>query len=205
MLYHVAGKTISIYKVAYLFGVAYDLAFTPCNIKKGFKVTGIYPFDRNVFSEDEFLSSSVTDRPQANNDTNNDSTTSMETSIEIQQAPVSLQKDSMDIDDFPLSQRLVMPSEIRPPPKAPPRQSSNRRKKTSMILTNSPIKNDICSQIKQRQSKKEEAAKKKKMREDKKLDELVTRRAKALKSDEGKEKTETIREKKTKSSAIAKK
>jgi hypothetical protein len=32
------------------------------NIKAGFKFTGIYPYNRNVFPEEEFLPSYVTDR-----------------------------------------------------------------------------------------------------------------------------------------------
>lgn len=46
-----------------MLGKAYDQAFTPKNIKKGFEVTGIWPFNRFVFSEKEFASSAVTDRP----------------------------------------------------------------------------------------------------------------------------------------------
>lgn len=46
-----------------MFGKAYDKAFTPANIKKGFEVTGIYPLNRFVFSDDDFASSAVTDRP----------------------------------------------------------------------------------------------------------------------------------------------
>ena len=41
-------------------------ATTPLNIKSGFRATGIEPFDENVFTEEDFLPSSVTDRPQVN-------------------------------------------------------------------------------------------------------------------------------------------
>jgi len=36
---------------------------TPENIRSGFRVTGIYPFDRNIFTPDEFISTYATDRP----------------------------------------------------------------------------------------------------------------------------------------------
>jgi len=36
---------------------------TPENIRSGFRVTGIYPFDRNIFTPDEFMSTYATDRP----------------------------------------------------------------------------------------------------------------------------------------------
>jgi hypothetical protein len=40
-----------------------SLHFTAtANIKAGFKFTGIYPYNRNVFPEEEFLPSYVTDR-----------------------------------------------------------------------------------------------------------------------------------------------
>ncbi|KAJ8960684.1 hypothetical protein NQ314_006042 [Rhamnusium bicolor] len=60
------GKTITIYEVAGLLGIAYTKAFTPTNIINGFRSTGIWPLNRNIFSGEDFLSSSVTDRPLEN-------------------------------------------------------------------------------------------------------------------------------------------
>ena len=42
--------------------MAYEKAMTPSNIKAGFKKCGIFPFDCEVFTEDEFFVSYVTDR-----------------------------------------------------------------------------------------------------------------------------------------------
>ena len=39
------------------------LSFTLNNIQAGFRVTEIYPFDRNVLSPEDFLCSAVTNRP----------------------------------------------------------------------------------------------------------------------------------------------
>ena len=58
------GKLITIYEVAQCLGKSFPRAFKPENILSGFRATGISPFDRNVFSDNEFLSSYVTDRPQ---------------------------------------------------------------------------------------------------------------------------------------------
>lgn len=44
-------------------GEAYGLSFTPRNIVKGFEVSGIYPYNRDIFSDEDFLCSFVTDRP----------------------------------------------------------------------------------------------------------------------------------------------
>ena len=46
-----------------LIGNAWIKAATPQNVISGFKVTGIWPFDRNVFGENSFLPASITDRP----------------------------------------------------------------------------------------------------------------------------------------------
>ena len=57
------GKRMTIHDVAGIVGKAYPKAFTPTNILSGFKRTGISPLDANVFSEEEFLQSYVTDNP----------------------------------------------------------------------------------------------------------------------------------------------
>lgn len=59
-----AGRPVSIYEVAELAGVAYELAFTMKNITSGFRSTGIVPFNSNIFQDSDFLAASVTDRPQ---------------------------------------------------------------------------------------------------------------------------------------------
>ena len=56
------GKPVTIYDVAGLIGKAYNKAFTKENIEKGFEVSGIFPYNRNIFKNEEFLSSYVTDR-----------------------------------------------------------------------------------------------------------------------------------------------
>lgn len=63
MLMH-PGQTITIYDIAELVGKAFPQAFTPLNIQKGFEVSGLYPFNENIFQEHEFLTSYVTDRPR---------------------------------------------------------------------------------------------------------------------------------------------
>lgn len=56
------GKTISIYEVAACVGKAFEKSMTPSNIKSGFKSTGIFPYDKFIFNDDDFLVSSVTDK-----------------------------------------------------------------------------------------------------------------------------------------------
>ena len=57
------GQPASIYEIAEFVKYAHRRAITPANIIAGFTKTGIYPFDHNVFSDEDFLSSAVSDRP----------------------------------------------------------------------------------------------------------------------------------------------
>ncbi|XP_063837138.1 uncharacterized protein LOC135086264 [Ostrinia nubilalis] len=62
------GRTITIYDISGLLGRAYPLAMTPRNITKSFEITGIFPLNADIFTDDEFLSSYVTDRPEESHD-----------------------------------------------------------------------------------------------------------------------------------------
>ncbi|GFN84749.1 tigger transposable element-derived protein [Plakobranchus ocellatus] len=61
-MYQNPGQRMTIYDVAGLVGKAYPKAFTSTNILSGFRNTGISPLDVNVFSEDDFVQSFVTDQ-----------------------------------------------------------------------------------------------------------------------------------------------
>lgn len=58
------GKPITLYNIAALANKAYDKAFSKENIQSGFRKTGIWELNREIFTEDDFLMSAVTDRPQ---------------------------------------------------------------------------------------------------------------------------------------------
>ena len=57
------GKPIAIYNIAAIAGVAYPKAFVPVNIQSGFHVSGVFPFNKDVCGEDEFLAAIATDQP----------------------------------------------------------------------------------------------------------------------------------------------
>lgn len=65
------GKPATIYEIAELVAIAHTKAMTPSNIINSFAATGIFPFDRNRFNDDDFLSSSVTDRSDPTAGSNN--------------------------------------------------------------------------------------------------------------------------------------
>ena len=50
-----------IYDLPALIVIAYTNAVTPSNIQAGFKSTGIYPFNSQIFSDSDFLPGYVTD------------------------------------------------------------------------------------------------------------------------------------------------
>ncbi|GFN80398.1 tigger transposable element-derived protein [Plakobranchus ocellatus] len=56
------GKTITIYQLAQFGGDAFLRAAIHSNITSGFRVSGMWPLDRDVFDSEEYLSSDVTDR-----------------------------------------------------------------------------------------------------------------------------------------------
>lgn len=58
------GRVISQYEVARLFGEAYMRAASAQNAINGFKSTGVWPTDRHIFDESDFLPTTLTDRPE---------------------------------------------------------------------------------------------------------------------------------------------
>lgn len=60
------GKTISIYDIPGLVKDVFPMAATPSNVMAGFRVSGVYPFNRNIFTDLDYLPSYVTDRPEPN-------------------------------------------------------------------------------------------------------------------------------------------
>jgi hypothetical protein len=57
------GQSMTIYDIPEIVAIALPVATTPTNICSGFRVSGIFPFDRNIFAEEEYVPSYSTDRP----------------------------------------------------------------------------------------------------------------------------------------------
>jgi hypothetical protein len=109
------GQTLTIYNVAECVGTAYLRAMAPENIVNAFKKCGIFPFDDCIFTEIDFMPSTVTDRPlitpsnQAEEDP--DQVENITLSSEIQQ--IVTEDDSQDVDLQPNS---VTQNSHRTPP-----------------------------------------------------------------------------------------
>ncbi|KAF2895023.1 hypothetical protein ILUMI_11151 [Ignelater luminosus] len=59
-------KTLTMYEVPKLAAVALPQAFKLQNIQSGFSNAGIWPFNSNIFSDNDYLCSAVTDRAMLN-------------------------------------------------------------------------------------------------------------------------------------------
>jgi len=62
------GRPAPIYDIPLIVKPAFEKSMTISNITSGFRVTGIFPFDRDIFGPDDFAPSFVTDRPDPSSD-----------------------------------------------------------------------------------------------------------------------------------------
>lgn len=136
------GKPMSIYDVPSLMGKTYPRAFAPINIKKGFRVTGIYPFDLEIFKDENLLAARVTDRPDPNIAVIDTEKISDNSDLpDKSTTPCSSKELQTEIDNTCLRQNslpttlIKSPEEVRPFPKAGPRKTrGGRRPAKSRIL-----------------------------------------------------------------------
>lgn len=156
-----AGKSMTIHVIPKLVTYAFPKAMTPENICSGFKVTGIYPFDRNVFSPDEFMASYVTDRPLPEDPTNQgdqnaeqgqvaddqppmeDPHHEMDQQANVRQARLIQQMATPSTSTGPATEAgdIVLPEQVRPFGQLEARKGSGKRKKSkSEIYTDTPVK-----------------------------------------------------------------
>ena len=132
------GKSISISDVASLSNKAYEKAFTRENINSGYRSTGIWPFDENVFPDDAFLPYLVTDCPRQTSD--NGAKPNLDAGLKesLNTNDNAELNTSINLEDDNLLQQL------RPYPKSTARATgarSNRRKLSSTtVLADTPEK-----------------------------------------------------------------
>ncbi|XP_049796624.1 uncharacterized protein LOC126213079 [Schistocerca nitens] len=137
------GKTISIYDISEIFGRAFPKAFTPSNVISGFRVSGIWPFNSDIFTDDEFLSVYTTDHLQ---------------SVEVCDSPkefVSLSTPSSSgIRPSAIGYRSF--EDIRPHPKAAAHTTTRRGRKRACtaILTNTPVKDKLEAELRARKARR---------------------------------------------------
>lgn len=152
-----AGKPISIYEIAALVGAAYPKAFTPNNIIKGFKSSGLYPLNKNIFTDEDYMPANVTDRAVPQDDESVESlqdlsvqSTSVIPRPSADSLPIITHLYNTPVPSSSISSpeynsstaKIVTPEMIRPHPKAAARKNTKRGrpKGKSIILTNTPEK-----------------------------------------------------------------
>ena len=138
---------MNIYDIPDMVGRGFPRAFTPLNIQSRFKVAGIYPFDRDIFTDAEFLPSDVTERPIP---------VDVVGGISIQLADQQATNQQHHTSDASSPTRIDCPTivtskSIRPFTKAAPRKrKSNTNRRRTRILTDTSEKDEHMAQARKK-------------------------------------------------------
>lgn len=155
------------------------------NIISGFRATGIWPFNRDIFTEDDFLASSVTDRPYEDEAVASTSDAAIPTPLSESAVEELMQLDiganvevSSDISSLSLSISL---DDIRPLPRAAARKASTRaRKRRKAALLTGPVMMEALRVEQEATAQKKAAqANRKQSSAARKIDKEVAKRQKA--------------------------
>ena len=137
------GETLPLYYVAGLSNKAFVKSCTLENITSSFRRTGIFPFNSEIFTEDEFLPSTVTDQVQNvySGETNIDASVldTTEAAVQSTSTPASSNPDC-SLEAVPETSLI---ESITPLPKARPRKIRRRKRVSSAIITRTPVKKNF--------------------------------------------------------------
>lgn len=183
-LMHHPGIPMTIYDIPECITSAFQHSMTPINILSGFRKSGIFPYNPDVFTEDDFLPSYVTDRPDPEPQPSTSSNTITELSvldssnngeqqpedvansnINISKTPAGLCKKTGDCKaaDIP-TKAFLSPQEFRGFPKACQRkQVKNRKRGKSFIPTDTPEKLELEAKSAEKRKAKAKIVKRKVM------------------------------------------
>lgn len=143
-LLHNPGKRITIYDIPEILGNVYHVAFSTSNIVSAFRKTGLYPFNRNIFDDSEFLAATVTDTasPEASAGS---LTLTVTDNADCMPGPSN---SVMPVHVRPTtpSNQFIPPHIIQPYPKAERTEKIRkaRRKRSSQILTDTPVRDELA-------------------------------------------------------------
>ena len=143
------GKRVTMFDVGELFGIAYNRITTPEKAIKGFEVTGLWPLNEMIFSEEDFAPSLMTDEADpSNNDHAEDvhetndipgpSGISGSTAEVVSSSPAINAPSNTGV---PVSPRSLI-EDLSPLPVAPKRKRTMKVEK-SKVLTSSPSKKQL--------------------------------------------------------------
>lgn len=166
---HLAEK-ITPYDVASLFNKAYANVASISKGESGFRATGIFPMNSNVFSDEDFLAAEILQGESVVIQDNESSfqTASTSTPLEITATPTpSTSKEPLVVastvgQETPPKKRPTVENFIHLPTKTPSvRTRQGRKKQHSTILTSTPIKDSLIEKENQKKKKLNENAKQK--------------------------------------------
>ncbi|KAJ8937926.1 hypothetical protein NQ318_005533 [Aromia moschata] len=165
-------------------------SFTISNICKSFEKTGIYPFNSNIFTDDDFLPSSITDRPDPSSLINDNSSlpSILQSKVDLTQSDNILDQPSTSSDlNSPSTSGIVnknitkegreelgivSPEMVRPFPTAPPRKKKKtcgRKKGKCSVITDTPEKDELMkAEVDRKRGKKRDVKNKKNLKTAKK-------------------------------------
>jgi hypothetical protein len=139
------------YDLPGIVNMSLNSAAAPANIKVGFLATGIFPYNRDVFPDEEFLSSYVTDRPApatgtaasnySNGNIKHDESAGPGPARIHSPEPGPSRRRPAEADSS--SSTSLTPELVRPFPKAADRKGTANatiKKRSTTILTDTPVK-----------------------------------------------------------------
>ena len=144
------GKGLTIYNLATISATAFCKAFTIENVQAGFRKTGIFPLNRNIFPHHVFMPNQPFDRPQPTiphqeniqpkASTSRESTVGASEVTSDSDSIISVSPGIRPISSKRQNNNIVSPVEIRPFPTAAERDPNKktRKGKKSSIITDTP-------------------------------------------------------------------
>lgn len=131
------NQTFSIYNIAAALGRAWGPAFSYSNVTAGFKVTGIYPLNPNIFTDSDFLSSFVSDRPLPESFSAPGPSSAASCDAPAFITPAKSSEEAAKNRDTTPDVLNISPEDVCPFPKAQPRKKSNRGNVVFLFLFSS--------------------------------------------------------------------
>lgn len=171
------GRAIQIFDIPAMVNRALELGATEMNIKSGFRASGIWPLEPDIFQEIDFLPSETTNRPidvdnipTAANEVVEDTMDLTEINFELDPLNASTPRTSTpNLNEVDLNETL---ESIRPYPKAPQRKQGVRRGRKpgrTTILTDNDVIEGLSRENEKQNERKKNRLKSPRKRQQKKL------------------------------------